>query len=952
MRRSFFILLAFVLAAPAAYSANFKLTHEKYALENGLEVILHQDRSDPMVAVAIQYHVGSNREVVGRTGFAHLFEHMMFQESQHVGQDQFFRKIQGAGGELNGGTSNDGTVYFQAVPRNALEMVLWLESDRMGFLLSTVTAEAFANQQGVVQNEKRQNYDNRPYGQTNYIIDKLLYPPGHPYNWQVIGEMEDLRNATLPDVHDFYKKWYGPNNATLVVAGDFDPGQVRAWIEKYFGEIRSQSQVSPLAPQPVQLGEIKRAYYEDAFAKSPELNMVFPTIERFTREGHALQFLAELLSGSKKAPLYQILVEEEKLAPSLRAWQSSQEIAGTFAIRVRAFPGVPLSRVERAIAASFARFEERGFTDKDLKRLKAGLETAWYSRISSVLGKSMQLANYNEYAGSPDYIQTDLQQAQSIQAREIWHVFNTYIKGRPFVLTSFVPKGKAELAAENSTQFEVGEDLADGQNKSAGVNPAAAAGVHQTEAPAAPAEETPAEKITSRIDRSHEPLPGPDPILRSPKIWQKELKNGLRIYGIEQCELPLVQASLTIKGGALMDEPGKNGTAYLLAALLQEGTRAKTPIELEEAIEELGATINLSATSESLVLTATSLTEKWPATMALIEEILLEPRWDEVEFVRLQKETLESIQRSQASPQAIANQVFNRLVYGGDHPLAIPVTGTIQSAASLTIADLKTYYQRNLTPWLAHCAIAGDIRAGKAIQSLRSLEKRWSGDAIRLPHPADPELPRQARLYLIDFPGARQSELRAGHLSLSSLDPDFYPATVMNYKLGGAFNGILNLVLREEKGYTYGARSRFSGGYCAGTFAASTSVQSDATRESLQIIRAEIQRYSQGIPEEDLLFSKNALLKANARSYETLRALLGILDQIALYNLPPDYLEQQEAFVRGLNGFRHKALAQKYLHPERMIYLVVGDARTQLEPLRELGLGDPVLLDKEGKPII
>jgi zinc protease len=934
-RHLLLLMLSTVTLVPAA---SFRLPYDKYTLDNGLEVILHQDHSDPVVAVAIQYHVGSNREHKGRTGFAHLFEHMMFQESQHVGQDLFFKKIQGAGGELNGGTSNDGTVYFETVPANALEMVLWLESDRMGYLLSTVTEEAFRNQQGVVQNEKRQNYDNRPYGQTSYIIDKLLYPPDHPYNWQVIGEMADLRNATLADVHDFYTKWYGPNNATLVVAGSFEPRQARAWIEKYFGEIPARAEVKALAPMPVQLDGNRRAFYEDSFIKSPELTMVFPTVRRFTREGQALQFLADLLAGSKKSPLYQIVVEEEKLAPSVRAWQGSLEIAGTFNLRVRAFPGVPLGRVEEAIRRAFARFEERGFSERDLGRCKAGMETSWYNRIASVLGKSMQLANYNEYAGSPDYIATDLAQAQSITSEEIWQTYRTFIKDKPFVLTSFVPQGRSELAAGESLPYTIQEEImGEGLVHGAGAEERAAVTV---------------EKIPSRFDRSSEPQSGPDPSLHSPAIWQREMKNGIRILGIEQHELPLVQASLTIKGGALLDESDKGGTAGLLAALMMEGTRSRTPVELEEAIEELGATITLTATSESIILNVTSLAARWPAVMDLIAEIVLEPRWDETEFARLKQEALENIQRAQSNPTAIAYQVFNQLVYGDGHPLAKPVIGTAESVEGIAVADLKKYYQDHLTPWRTHLSIAGDINAKQTLQSLHTLEKGWRGDESGLPLPSQPESIKESKLYFVDFPGAKQSEVRAGHLALTAREADYFPATVMNFKLGGSFNGILNLILREEKGFTYGARSRFSGGHCPGTFMASTSVQSNATLETVQIIRTEIQRYRQGIPEEDLQFSKDALLKSNARSYETLRALTGILDQIALYNLPVRFIEVQDSFVRGLTNFRHKALAQKYLHPDRMIYLVVGDANTQLAPLRELGMGEPVLLDKEGRPVL
>ncbi|MFO8174223.1 MAG: pitrilysin family protein, partial [Longimicrobiales bacterium] len=335
----------------------FDIDYEAYQLDNGLSVVLHQDRSDPVAAVAILYHVGSNREEVGKTGFAHLFEHMMFQSSQHVGEDQFFQKIQSAGGDLNGGTSNDQTIYFEVVPKNALEMALWLESDRMGFLLPTVTTEALLNQQGVVQNEKRQMVDNRPYGHTSYVIGKLLYPEGHPYNWQVIGSFEDLANATVEDVRDFFRMWYGPNNATLVLAGDFEIDEARALVEKYFGEIPSGEPVSDPEPWNVELTATRRAYHEDNFARSPELNMVYPTVQQYAPDAYALDMFGRLFSSGKKAPLYKVIVEERKLAPSVSSFNRSSEITGSFGIRILAFPDTDLTEVEAAVMEAFARFE-------------------------------------------------------------------------------------------------------------------------------------------------------------------------------------------------------------------------------------------------------------------------------------------------------------------------------------------------------------------------------------------------------------------------------------------------------------------------------------------------------------------------------------------------------------------------------------------------------------------
>lgn len=428
MKYSLTIFMAIMIFNNIFSQNTFELNFEKYTLKNGLKVILHEDKSDPIVAVTVLYHVGSNRERPGKTGFAHLFEHMMFQESQHVGQDQFFKLIQGNGGTLNGGTWEDGTIYFQVVPKNALELVLWLESDRMGFLLPTVTIDAFINQQEVVQNEKRQRVDNQPYGHTNYIINKLIYPEGHPYNWQVIGELEDLQNATVKDVHDFYRDWYGANNATLVIAGDFDKSEVKKLVEKYFGELNHSENIEPLKPMPVSLNQTKRVHYIDKFAQSPEINIVFPTTHSYTKDSYALDILGNLLSRGKRSPLYKVIVEERKLAPSVSAYNNSNEIAGEFQFTVRAFPNIKLSDVEKAIFDALEKFEKDGFTNQDLERIKARIETNYYNSIASVLGKSYQLAIYNEFAGSPEFYKQDLKNKLDVSVEDVWNVYNKYIK--------------------------------------------------------------------------------------------------------------------------------------------------------------------------------------------------------------------------------------------------------------------------------------------------------------------------------------------------------------------------------------------------------------------------------------------------------------------------------------------------------------------------------------------
>ena len=452
------LTLIFMTGCTQKTETPFTIDYEKYTLNNGLTVILHEDKSDPIVGVAIQYHVGSNREIPGRTGFAHLFEHMLFQESQHVGQDQFFKKIQNVGGTLNGGTNKDGTVYYEVIPKNALETVLWMESDRMGWLLSTITQPAFENQQEVVQNEKRQRVDNRPYGHANYVMIKNMYPADHPYNWTTIGELEDLQNATLKDVRDFYEKWYGPNNATMVIAGDIKKSEVKKLVQKYFGEIKPGPDNGNPTPLLVKLSETKKVYHEDNFARSPRLTMAFPTVDQNHFDASALELLSQLLSDGKKAPLYKVIVEEKKLAPSLFSYSGTQEIAGTFNVIVTAFPTTNLTDVESAVHEAFGRFETEGFTTDDLARLKAKYETGFYQGISSVLGKGFQLAYYNEYFGSPDAIATELQKVLDVNMYDVKRVYEKYIKGQNYVMTSFVPKGKEDLVADGSVLFPVQEE--------------------------------------------------------------------------------------------------------------------------------------------------------------------------------------------------------------------------------------------------------------------------------------------------------------------------------------------------------------------------------------------------------------------------------------------------------------------------------------------------------------
>lgn len=915
-------------------SARLSVEFEKYELANGLDVVLHQDKSDPIVSLAIQYGVGSNREKTGRTGFAHLFEHMLFQESENVGQDQFFKKIQDAGGTLNGGTWKDGTIYFEVVPNNALEMIMWLESDRMGYLINTVTESAFNNQQEVVQNEKRQRVDNNPYGHTNWVLDKHIYPEGHPYSWQVIGELVDLQNATVEDVREFYDTYYGPNNATIVLAGDFETEEAKALIEKYFGEIKSRKEVAKLAPQRVTIPETVRLYHEDNFAKAPQLNMVWPTLEQYTDDAYALDFLSEILTSGKKAPLYRVLEKEKELTSRFFGYNNSQEIAGEFHIQVTANDGKSLNDVEQGIFEAFDLFEKEGVTERDVERVKAGLETQFYNRISSILGKANQMANYNVFAGDPGFIEQDIENIKKVTKEDVMRVYNQYIKDKPYVITSFVPKGQMELIAENSTIAPVvEEEIKENVEKT----------IEETKTEIA--------KTPSLIDRSIEPAQGEAPALNIPASWNATLSNGMKVFGIEQNEIPTVNFSLVIEGGHLMDDINKNGVANLMTDIMMEGTANKTPLELEEEIEMLGANINMYTTRESIVIQVNTLVRNYEATLSLVEEILLQPRWDEEEFARIKTATINQIKRSDANPNAVANRVYNKLLYGKDHIFSYPTSGTEESVSSITMDDIKAFYNKNFSPSVTRFHVVGKINETTALSGLKALESAWAAKEVTIPEYPIANNRDKSSLYFVDVPNAKQSVINIGYIALPRTSEDFYPAEVMNYKLGGSFSGNVNLILREEKGYTYGARTRFGGSKIPGTFTASSSVRTNTTGESVAIFKEQIAKYKEGISEEDLTFTKNAMIKSNARRFETQFALLGMLQEMSSYNLDPNYIEGEEDVIRNMTLEQHKALANKYLDESKMAYLVVGDATTQFPQFREMGFDEVLLVDKDGEEV-
>ncbi len=933
-----FMVISFIACNPKKEKTpELSINYEKITLDNGLDVIFHIDRSDPVVAVELMAHVGSAREIEGRTGFAHLFEHLLFLESENLGKgglDKMSARIGGSG--ANGSTSRDRTNYLQTVPKDALEKMIWAEADKLGWFINTVTDPVLAKEKQVVKNEKRQSIDNRPYGHRQYVIGKNLYPKDHPYNWQVIGSLEDVQNATVDDVKTFFKKWYVPNNSTLVLSGDIDVAQAKKWVHKYFDEIPRGTDITPIEKRPGVVNETKRLYYEDNFARLPELTLSWPAVEQYHKDAYALDILTEYLSDGKRAPLNKVLVDGLKLTSSTTMFNFTSELAGQIQLIVRAFNNTKLDEVKKGIDIAFADFEKNGIPQKDLDRIKAGQETAFYSSLSSVLGKGTRLASYNTYTNDPGFVTQDIKNTLSVTREDVMNVYNKYIKGKNFIATSFVPRNGKDLALANSTEAEVVEEkivIGAEDNFDASI--------------AATYEKTP-----STFDRSVEPPYGNAPEVKVPDVWESSLSNGLKVYGIQNDEVPLVQFNLVIDGGQLLESMDKLGVANLTADLMERGTKNKTVSELEDAMAQLGASINIFANKENIRITGTTLAKNYNATLALAQEMLLEPRWDAVEFELLKKRAIDNLRQQEASPRSVAANAYNELIYGKDNIRSKNVLGTIASVDKITLEDLKAYYANNISPSVTKMHVVGDISQKDVISSLKDLETAWAAKEVKIPSFKTPDAPNKSTVYFYDIPNAKQSQLRFGAPALAYGDADYYPATVMNYILGGGgFASQLTQQLREGKGYTYGIGSFFSGTKDKGAFTISSSVRSNVTLEASQLVKQILENYGKNYNEKDLTTTKGFLIKSNARAFETMRAKLRMLENISTYNLPADYVKGREQIVNDMTIDRIQELSGKYLDPNKMIWLVVGDAKTQLKRMEKLGFGKPVLLNQTEIPI-
>ena len=907
-------------AEAAKNSSNtVSIPYEKYTLENGLTVILHEDHSDPLVHVDVTYHVGSAREDVGKSGFAHFFEHMMFQGSKHVADEQHFKVITESGGNLNGTTNTDRTNYFETVPANQLEKVLWLESDRMGYLLEAVDQTKFENQRETVKNERAQRVDNQPYGLRYELNGEALYPEGHPYSWMTIGYVEDLDRVNVNDLKAFFKRWYGPNNAVLTIGGDIDVAKTKAWIKKYFGEIPAGPAVEEPEPQPVTLTETRYMTLEDK-VHLPLLQITYPTVYGRHEDEAPLDVLADILGGGKTSLFYKNLVKEGMAVQAVVS-HPCRELACEFQVLALANPAkiTSLSTLQEVLNQTLKEFETRGVTADDLARTKGQIEARTVFGLQSVSGKVSALAANETFYQTPDLIAEDIERYNAVTADDVMRVYNKYIKDANSVVLSVVPKGRVQLAAAEQT-FER-------PVRNIHVETVDVAGEEAfTSAP-------------SSFDRSVMPKAGDAPVVEVPDYWEAELANGIKILGVTSTETPTVTLTLGMDGGMLLDSEGKAGTAYLTALLMNETTKHYSNEALASELAKLGSSIRFSTAGRYSQVYVSTLTKHLDETLALLKEKLFNPAFTEEDFERMKERVVQGLQQQAKTPSSLARRARDLILFGEDNRVSLPDEGTLETVQSITLDDVKTFYKNYYSPDKASIVAVGNLSKKNMVETLDFIGQ-WQGNAYEFADYSDFPQYNQNQIFLIDSPEAVQSVVYIVDRSLPfDATGNHFKSRLMNFPLGGAFNSRINLNLREDKGFTYGANSGFVGGKTLGWFEVSTDLTAANTGEGIKEILGEIERYrSEGVEKAEIDFMRNAFTLSDALEFETPTSKARFLRQLLSYGLEKGYREAQLDIINNIDKESIDALAKQYLNIDKMQIIVVGDKAKILPQLNALSM--------------
>ena len=900
------VVCAVVCTGVLAQTKEIDIPYQKYVLDNGLTLIVHEDHKAPIVAINVWYHVGSKNEKVGKTGFAHLFEHLMFGGSEHA-KGRYIDAMERIGAtDLNGTTNSDRTNYFENVPTSAVDYTLWMESDRMGHLLGALDQKTLDLQRGVVQNEKRQG-ENQPYGVTRQLITQNTYPAGHPYSWTTIGDMADLDAAAMKDVQEWFKTYYGPSNVVIAVAGDIDAKTAKEKVEKYFGDIPAGP---PVAHHEAWIARMTGTHRQKVQDRVPQARIykVWNVPEYGSADGDYLDLVSDCLSQGKTSRLYKRLVYDDQIATDANAFVQLSEIGGQFRIQATARPGQDLAQVEKAADEELARFLKDGPTPEELQRVKAQYEANFVrgiERIGGFGGKSDRLAINQAFLGSPDAYKTTLKRVREATPEDLKAAANHWLSDGVYIL-EVQPFPEYKTAATGA-------------------------------------------------DRSKAPEPGRPPELKLPKLQRGTLSNGLKVILAERHEVPLVNFWLATDVGFAADQLATPGTSSMTMALLTGGTSSRNALEISDQLALLGAQLQAFSNLDLSVVRLSALKSKLDPSLELYADVILHPSFPESDFKLQQKQQLAGIKREQNNPTQMALRVFPGLIYGSGHPYGNPLTGsgTTESISKMTREDLAKFHQTWFKPNSATLVVVGDTTLAEVTPKLEKLLAGWKQGQVPKKDIKSVPLATKSVVYLMDKPGALQSVIIAGSVAPPMANPKEIAIEAMNDGLGGMFSSRLNANLREDKHWSYGVRSFLFDARGPRPFIALSPVQTDKTKESM----AEMNKEFRGILGEHPLTGEELKdIQANETlslpgSRETQNEVGGSIIDLVQYGLPDDYYETFAGKVRALKTSDVNDAAKTVVHPDNLIWVVVGD-RAKIEAgIKELGWGELRFLDAEGKQL-
>ncbi len=896
--------------APAhAAAAAPTVAFEKFVLANGLQVILHVDRKLPIVHVNEWFHVGSKNERPGRTGFAHLFEHEMFEGSKNA-PGKYFGRAEQAGanlseGGVNGTTNNDRTNYFITVPSGSLEYVLWLESDRLATLGDSLTKQNLDAQRDVVKNERRQGLENQPYGRAFKLIVENLFPAGHPYSWPVIGSHEDLTAASLEDVQDFFRRYYTPNNLSLVIAGDFDPAAAKKLVEKYFGGIPAGP---PLDRPGLWIPSLSGEKIVEATDRVPQerVYMVWPSPPFYARGDAELDLTSLILTDGLASRLQKVLVYDRQLCTTVTAFQQSMEISSLYAVVATARPGASLSEIEKVVTAEISRLAKEGPNAAELARARTKWEFNFVTgleRIGGFGGKADLLNSYNTFLGDPGKFQFDQNRYKTATAGDVRKAVALWLDTPDRLLVRFHPE-KSGRAAEVA------------------------------------------------LDRSKPPALGADTAFRAPEVRSAKLGNGLEVFVVERHELPKVAVTYVARAGSVADSPGKEGTAYLTAETTSLGTKTRAALQIETAFGDLGTSLASETQRESARLTLEVLKRNLEPAFDLLADVVRNPTFPKAEVEREKKRHLDALAQQEKSGGAVAARVRSMLVFGPEHPYGRAAQGLPATVERLTREDLAAFHAGRFAPGGSALIFAGDVTLEEARALAEKAFGSWSGPApagIPVP-PASPS--PGGRIYLVDRQDAAQTVVTQALPGLPRSAADYYALTVADGVWGGGAASRLDMNLREDKGYSYGVFSALRPFHATGIWYSVGGVQTDKTKESVAEFQKEMKAIGgeKPISQEEFEFQRSRIVRGYAQQFESLPRVIGQVADLWTEGLPMTELQREYDETAKMTLEAARAAAVKYARPEKAALVLVGD-RAKIEPgLKELNAGEIVLLDAEGKP--